>query len=921
MNTVFVIAAGAAFAGTLAAEEHERRLWVATQTEVAIDGDFSEWDAVAPSGGGESGYLLKAAWDERRVYLMLEAEGGPDFWEKHGEDYYNFGIDLKNDGDFSYEQDDFHFLAGVPDASGKVSTTLIRTGAASVETREVIQVAGMQLDNGYRWELALSVDELGGEALLEGRSLGFEIGRRGGDSDPMPFWMPVLWGDLALADGTGQLSSSAARRIADQQADMAERYRLYQTDPEKPEQLDGKARQDLERLARRFIELQVEAIEKSEVEEWLASQLPSGQWPEFEYGYTDEVSATSRMQHLYRLRELAYAREKMQFSRSEKEALLEAILRGMDFTIEEDLRLRNWYYNEIGYPLEFARIGLYLKDELDGDRLESILRVLKRAKRPMTGQNFIWINKVTMIRGLLEENPALVQRSMERIASMVRVEVGEGLQPDFSFHQHGSQLYSHGYGAKFVSDLTEVIYIAEGGRFQFPESKKELIRGMLLEGNRWMVRGTFADFGALGRSVSIENKDASYLVPVAQLWLEMDDSRSDELRRFIASAKGEGPDLLEGNRYFYRSEFMVHRREGFYASVKAYSKFLTGTESINGQGLKSYYLPDGATLFVRDGDEYADIQPVWDWRRVPGVTGIVSDEPIPALDHRAVRTKGNTDFVGGASDGWRGAAAYDYQRDGVSALKAYFGFDWGMVMLGAEISSLREEPLQTAVEQSFAQGEVRLLRKGSKARSVLKDSLELEPLNEPLGVWHDGALYYLPEAQNVSVRSESQSGSWRELRWTGSETEIERSVFSVTLSHGTKPRSESYEYAVIEARTPRRGRELMEAPPYRVLANDKQVQAVADAGGAHSQFVFHEAGRCQLPDGGWVAVSKPCVLLVSIADDEECVLTVADPTRAGGELIVELEAATGGKAQAVFHLDRSPSRGGESASMRIKLEN
>ncbi|MDQ8187714.1 polysaccharide lyase family 8 super-sandwich domain-containing protein [Pelagicoccus sp. SDUM812002] len=915
-----LFALGAGLAGTLASAEHARELWVATEGDLAIDGDFSDWEQLASSPTKEGGFQFQAAWKGAELYLMARVEGDSGFWEIHAKDFFNFGIDLGNDSDFSYEADDFHFLVGVPDVNNQVSVSLIRSGAASVETREVIKVAGKRTASSYQWELSLSLEQLGGEPLAEAKAVGFRIERRSANSGPGPFLMPVLWGDMAMVGKDGRLSPEAKRRLLDQQAEMAERFRNHQTDPAKPDRIDSKTRQDLQRLTDRFIELQEEEVSEPEIDEWISTQLPDGRWPEFEYGHTDSVSATSRMQHLYRMRKLAYARERMALTAAKRNKVLKAVYRGLDYTIAENLWHRNWYYNEIGYPLEFARIGLYLRDELEGARRESVLNVMRRAKRPMTGQNLIWINKITMIRGLLEENPSLVERSIQRIAAMVRVEEGEGLQADFSFHQHGPQLYSHGYGAKFVTDLTEVMYMAHGGRFQFGEEKRELILGMLLDGNRWMARGTFADFGALGRMVSVEDKDSSYLAPVAKLWLEMGDGRERELERLVASTQEEGPDLLEGNRYFYRSEFMVHRREAFYASVKAYSKFLTGTESINRQGLKSYYLPDGSTLFVKDGQEYANIQPVWDWRRIPGVTGVVSNQPIPELNHKVVRTKGNTDFVGGASDGWRGAAVYDYQRDGVKALKSYFAFDWGMVMLGAGIESDLEEPLQTSVEQRFAEGSAYLLRKGTSQVEALEEMREMAESPQALGVWHDGTLYYLPEGQRVFVGSQMQGGSWRELRLTGSPMEVESKVFSVTLSHGVKPQSEKYEYAVISAAKRERGIELVEAVPYRVLANTKQVQAVADAAGRHSQFVFHEGGRCALPDGAWISVSKRCVLLVSKDGNDEFVLTVADPSRQGGELEVSVGNAEGSQVDAVFHLPLSSMHGGKSVSLRIKVE-
>lgn len=65
------------------------------------------------------------------------------------------------------------------------------------------------------------------------------------------------------------------------------------------------------------------------------------------------------------------------------------------------------------------------------------------------------------------------------------------------------------------------------------------------------------------------------------------------------------------------------------ASVKMASDRVVGVEMMNGDNMKGFYMADGATYIYQDGDEYLDIFPLWDWRKLPGVTAFQSDDPMP----------------------------------------------------------------------------------------------------------------------------------------------------------------------------------------------------------------------------------------------------------------------------------------------------
>ncbi len=139
--------------------------------------------------------------------------------------------------------------------------------------------------------------------------------------------------------------------------------------------------------------------------------------------------------------------------------------------------------------------------------------------------------------------------------------------------------------------------------------------------------------------------------------------RQKELAGFAARLHGEaGAPEFTGNKQFWDSDFMTHRRAGYYTSVKMLSSRMQNGELVNNEGRKSMHLSDGANYLYLTGNEYANVFAVWDWTKIPGTTAIqgtlVTGEKDP------IRAHGGTAFDGGVSDGTYGMAAMDLKRGG-----------------------------------------------------------------------------------------------------------------------------------------------------------------------------------------------------------------------------------------------------------------
>ncbi|MCJ7550937.1 MAG: polysaccharide lyase beta-sandwich domain-containing protein, partial [Anaerolineae bacterium] len=367
----------------------------------------------------------------------------------------------------------------------------------------------------------------------------------------------------------------------------------------------------------------------------------------------------------------------------------------------------------------------------------------------------------------------------------------------------------------------------------------------------------------------------------------VDPVHAQEYADFAARAAGAqaaGASGPLGNRHFWRSDVMVHRPGRFHASVRMHSARTFATEVwVNRENLQGYHLADGVCFLMQRGDEYHDIQPVWDWRKLPGATCRETAEPLPY--GRDVSLAGSTAFVGGVSDGQVGVAVMDYDKDGVQARKAWFFLPDGWVALGAGICCTTGDPVTTSINQCLLKSEVLLLREG-----------EVAPLTDPRlfsdnlrGVFHDGVGYYLPTPQHTVAQAAPQSGTWTSIEERSPNTAaVTQDVFSLWIEHGHRTSEcapsedaaseDAYAYRVVPGLDDEDFAAYPDTSPVSVPANDARLQAVISSRGTLVQAVFHAAGCLILDAGVSVETSAPCALMLRRTKDG-ITLSVAEPTQ------------------------------------------
>jgi len=572
--------------------------------------------------------------------------------------------------------------------------------------------------------------------------------------------------------------------------------------------------------------------------------------------------------------------------------LRNALEASLDYWLGHDFKNPNWWWNQIGVPGRMAPILLLMGDELSDAQRKKGLEILGRAKIGMTGQNLVWVTEISALRGILEQDPELVAAAYRRVAEEISVGTGEGIQPDFSFHQHGACLYSHGYGANFVVDCSRIASQVAGTTMAFPPEKITLLSNLLLDGSQWMARGSTTDFGAEGREITRKGQTAGHLATAARNMLKLPTGREEELRATAARAADEPALPLEGNRHFWRSDMMTHHREDYYTSARMFSSRLANTDApCNNEGLLSHHLADGCNIVLRTGREYHEIFPVWDWRKIPGTTV----EQKPRLTG-SPRSQGTRSFVGGVSDGNYGLAAFDLAREALSARKSWFFFDREYVCLGTGITCGSDNPVLTTLNQCNLEGDV-LVAGPSPVRKLDRGVHSLE---NPAWIWHDRVGYVFLQPTRIGLRNELQRGSRWKINHQYAKDEVAREVFTAWIDHGTGPRSDSYAYLVVPG-VERTSTETRAAESsLKIVANQPNLQAVWHDGLKIAGAAFYQPAEVAFHAGLAVSVNEPCLVLLREMS-RELVIGISNPENKPATVRMEVGGEWSGEGVEVLN--------------------
>ncbi len=584
----------------------------------------------------------------------------------------------------------------------------------------------------------------------------------------------------------------------------------------------------------------------------------NGSWNDVEYTSKDPSGWTPHM-HMGRILELTKIFSDPSSSYNNSPYVEKVIHKALEYWFQAKLVSSNWWYNQIGIPKVLASICLLFEDKMTEHEMSEAIKVLYNAKIERTGQNKIWLSGIVLVRGLLENDLSVVREARDAIQSEISIAKGtaEGIKMDHSFHQHGAQQQFGNYGAAYLLSLSGWAQIFEGTSLTFDQQAYDCLFDLVDQGYRRALWKGYMDINMLGRQL-FHNAQRHKAISVA--------FSSNSLSRVDSKNRAGYQQLIDENilnstnpgvlglYHFWMSDETVQRCSKWMVSVKMSSSRVTGVEAGNGDNKKGWYMADGATYTYMKGDEYENIFPYWNWRRIPGTTAYETDKP---LKQSGWTGRQNTkSFVGNVNDGHLGMTIMDFSRDGLDARKAWVFTDEYVLCLGAGIKSDSNCLVTTSIEQSKAKSDLFYLNGQVWENTTLQ---AFSGGRNPRYFHHN--IGYIIMDGNGTASVEKNTGSWHDIMSLYPETMVESGdVVCLYLNHGAVPQQATYQYLILPATT-RDKVKTFDLCKFRVLENTAKRQIVSLPKGVFLVSLY-EAGKVELSGNLEFVSDKPGLFLI-----------------------------------------------------------
>jgi chondroitin AC lyase len=634
----------------------------------------------------------------------------------------------------------------------------------------------------------------------------------------------------------------------------------------------------------------------------LNTYTSSGAFSDVDYGKTSQTN-WEPLTHISRLSDFVFAYTKPDSSYYENFELYDKIVVGLQYWYDRNPVSDNWWYNQISEPQKLGVILIQMQKGAKQIPVDLEANTLERMRKDggnadsQVGANKIdialhWLYRTVLIRDEFLLKTA-VSQAYEALQMVNGVGVkGEGLQYDYSFFQHGNQLYIGGYGDVLINGITLFALYTAGTPFALSGEKLALLSAFVRESYLKVIRGQYMLFSVSGRGGLSRQGElfkanaAEYIQRMQSIDPEYAVVYADAVKR-LRGETSASYGIMGNNTYYFIGNYTVHTRPGYMFDVRLTSTRTARFESGNRENLKAYYAADGCTNIVVRGNEYASIFAVWNWTRVPGITcPQVSSIPLPPHDWAVY---GTSAFAGGVSDSLYGVTVYAYDAGytGVSAKKGWFFFDEEVVCLGSDINtdaSVADYDINTTVNQCLLNGDVQSSAQG--VVSVLSKG-DHEYSRTPDWVLHDGIGYVFPQGGNIAVSNKSQTGNWYNINETLPNKMESKEVFTLWVNHGKNVQAGTYAYVIVPGKNNTEEMEqYMKDNTIEILANTESVQSVWHKGLDIWGIIFYEAGSIE-HNGIRVQVDKPCTMLLRNTRSPKVGIYISDPARKEAKITIQ----------------------------------
>lgn len=479
-----------------------------------------------------------------------------------------------------------------------------------------------------------------------------------------------------------------------------------------------------------------------------------------------------------------------------------------------------------------------------------------------------------------------------------------GIKPDGSVFHHGQHYVAYGNGG--LAGVTAVLRYLEASRFPVTAQAYARIRDAVLRTRIYSSDGlipmslsgrhpdgqqsiAIAPFRSLAQARGAADPElaSAYLRLVRVDWAGKKAWGPTEIDRKLARellAKGVKPEAdPQGSWTMNYSSMALHRRDGWLATARGYSRYLAGNESYDRKNLYGRSINYGALeVMPAEGSRRGFAAQGWNWNRWPGTTAI--QQPLARLEARVLNVEPSAgveemllseeSYAGGLDfRGRQGMFAMKLQGhpkygDDLVARKSVFMFDERIIAVGSGIgASDRESAVQTTLFQD------RLLPGGASA--------DMDGVGTPWSASEtrlrlDGSRFARDERGNGWCLASGQTVAFKR----GPQDSVDETgrgatrgdFASLVIDHGIAPVNAGYEYAIFigmpgDAGRKRCGEQGTAKAAYVVLSRSNRAHIVNDRATGLTAYALFEPGAVE-NDALLQAVSSPAMLMLRSEKDK-----------------------------------------------------
>ncbi len=622
------------------------------------------------------------------------------------------------------------------------------------------------------------------------------------------------------------------------------------------------------RLQSNYNSIVLDATAQSNVAGWMLSMQPDGHWASINYDDVSGTASWSPYKHLSRLKTFSYAYSNPTNPLYHDMSLRDKIQLGLQYYFYRNPSSTNWYVREIGAPLDYMVTLIMMKGVINHDSLLRYASYLvdRSGYTSYEAKNRSWAATIAIYKGCTEDRFSIVNTGFFNMATTLDVKTTagpEGIKSDNSIHVHDSaqydQLYSGGYGASMLADLADFIYLSRSTTFSdvFTTQRQQTLVNATLGGNQVLGYRQATDWGTTGRYISRLNGTGNMTTSTLDKMILIEPGDAAALQAYKDHIGGAAfPAGYVGNNHFWKSDIMTYHGPNYYLSSKIISQRSCGTEMLNGENVKGYNLPLGATNIMTYGNEYTGIYPMWDWTRIPGTTAELNQ----AATHLSGYLFGSNAFGGGVSDNVNGGAiAFEQDYNAVQARKAYFFMGDAMVCLGIGIKATKSNTIATSVNQCYLSGSV-TINNGVTTQAFTGSS---QAFNDLQWIHHNNVGYLFPNGGYMTLEAKPQSGKWTDINTTATDTTTyTQNIFSIWFNHSATPANRSYYYIVMPDKTLPAFQSTVANHGFVLVQNDATIQAIRNSTLKNYAVVFHDPGTVDMGDGLTITVDKMALVYI-----------------------------------------------------------